>query len=134
MARQASKKCPNCGEKVKDIDLYCENCGMKLKEEVTKKNVELNNIFNNLDVISIILIVVGIILLIAGIATKIPDKEFSFYTITKYVGGDAYNAIIESSLRGGIIAGKMISKAVYITGGLIISTIGINRIKISNQK
>ena len=29
MARQASKKCPNCGEKVKDIDLYCENCGMK---------------------------------------------------------------------------------------------------------
>ena len=48
MARQASKKCPNCGEKVKDIDLYCENCGMKLKEEeVTKKNVELNNIFNN---------------------------------------------------------------------------------------
>lgn len=135
MARQASKKCPNCGEKVKDIDLYCENCGMKLKEEeVTKKNVELNNIFNNLDLISIILIVVGIILLIAGIATKIPDKEFSFYTITKYVGGDAYNAIIESSLRGGIIAGKMITKAVYITGGLIISAIGINRIKISNQK
>ena len=130
MARQASKKCPNCGEKVKDIDLYCENCGMKLKEEeVTKKNVELNNIFNNLDVISIILIVVGIILLIAGIATKIPDKEFSFYTITKYVGGDAYNAIIESSLRGGII-----TKAVYVTGGLIISAIGINRIKISNQK
>ena len=108
---------------------------IKLKEEeVTKKNVELNNIFNNLDVISIILIVVGIILLIAGIATKIPDKEFSFYTITKYVGGDAYNAIIESSLRGGIIAGKMFTKAVYITGGLIISAIGINRIKISNQK
>jgi hypothetical protein len=38
----------------------------------------------------------------------------------KYVGGDAYNYQIEASLRGGEIAGAMVAKAVYLTGGLIL--------------
>lgn len=137
MGRPASPKCPECGAKINKDDTFCESCGKKLKEEVKEvkeeNNVQktitkLKNILKTADIISIILLVAGLALFIIGLSYSVPDREFSFYFIKEYVGGDAYNGIIEASIRGGEIAGSMISKAVYTTGGIILAALGLNRI------
>jgi hypothetical protein len=65
-------------------------------------------------------IIAGIILIIISLTIEIPSRRFSFYEVEKYVGGDAYNAVIEASIRGGEIAGASASKAIYRVGGIII--------------
>ena len=79
--------------------------------------------------IVIYVIIAGIVLLIIGINYKVPSREFSFYGIEKYVGGDAYNAIIESGIRGGEISGAMATKAIYICSGVITMSLGVLGIK-----
>ena len=61
-------------------------------------------------------IIVTVVFLYFGITIKVPDKYIKSYgtdKMTEYVGGDAYNFIIEASLRGGEIAGAMTAKAIY---------------------
>ena len=89
-------------------------------------NVETKKSIN---VLMLIVMIVGAILLIVGLSYSVPSRVFSFYDLKEYVGGDAYNVIIESSLRGGEISGAMISKAVYICGGIITMSIGALGIK-----
>lgn len=89
-------------------------------------NIEVKK---GINVLMLIVMIVGVILLIVGLSYEIPSRTFSFYGLEKYVGGDAYNAIIESSLRGGEISGAMVSKAVYICGGIITMSIGALGIK-----
>ena len=74
--------------------------------------------------IMVIIIIIGLTLLIIGLVYEIPSREFYFSDLKKYVGGDAYNAIIEGSLRGGEISGAIISKAIYICSGIITMSIG----------
>ena len=50
-----------------------------------------------------------------GHSTLHPGRGFR-----QFVGGDSYNIMIEASLRAGEIAGGMIARAVYLTGGLIL--------------
>lgn len=78
----------------------------------------------------------GIVLLIMGITTSVPDRMLpslvsrTEHRITgeegsiQYVGGDAYNFLIESSIRGGEIAGTTAARAVYFTGGALAVTLG----------
>lgn len=87
-----------------------------------EKNIEVKKGINAL---MLIVMIVGAILLIIGINYKIPSREFSFYDLKKYVGGDAYNAIIEASIRGGEISGAKICKALYISGGIITISLGL---------
>lgn len=71
-------------------------------------------------------IIFAIALVIIGIIIPIPEKKISMWSFEKgegyeeYVGGDAYNIQIEASLRGGIIAGRTIAKAVLISSGVIL--------------
>ena len=61
-------------------------------------------------------IVLSLVFLILGFTTQIPDKHIKSYgdeKMREYVGGDAYNFIIEASLRGGEIAGAQTTKAIY---------------------
>lgn len=76
--------------------------------------------------------VVGLVLvaifLILGFTSTAPDKYIKSYGDNKmyeYVGGDAYNYIIEASLRGGEIAGAMTAKAIYfgVAGILLVLSI-----------
>lgn len=77
--------------------------------------------------------VVGLILvavfLILGFTSATPDKYIKSYGDNKmyeYVGGDAYNYIIEASLRGGEIAGAITAKAVYFGVAGIILVLSIS--------
>ena len=73
--------------------------------------------------------VIGLILILVGLATTVPDdiiqtnvrnRERGGYE--RYVGGDAYNFMIEASIRSGEIAGRTASRAIYMTGGAILFT------------
>lgn len=76
--------------------------------------------------------VVAIILLILGVFIPIPQKHIyidnglgnsdkwgSEYA-NEYVGGDAYNLIIESSLKSGWTSGILSLKSVFIGAGIIL--------------
>ena len=74
-------------------------------------------------------IVLGIALIVAGIATTAPSRELESISrigrgTPAYVGGDAYNFIIEASIRGGEIAGARTARAVYVSGGALVLTLG----------
>ena len=61
-------------------------------------------------------IILAIVFLILGFTSTTPDKYIKSYgegKMYEYVGGDAYNYIIEASLRGGEIAGAKTARAVY---------------------
>jgi len=66
-----------------------------------------------------------------GVMSNIPSSEIGGLASTsqngrqdnnavRYVGGDAYNFIIEASIRGGEIAGRTSATAILLVGGLII--------------
>lgn len=90
--------------------------------------------------VSLGICIVGIVLFLVGIFTSVPgtelttykalDGEKSSYTderysaIEEYVGGDAYNYIIGASLVGGRIAGAKAQKAIFISAGLLIASLG----------
>ena len=72
--------------------------------------------------------VVGIILTIVfltlGVVSATPDKYIKSYgegKMYEYVGGDAYNFMIEASLRGGEISGAKAARAIYFaTAGILL--------------
>lgn len=77
-------------------------------------------------ILGIVGIVLAVILFVLSIATPVPPKEISSYKSVEnggyeeYINGDAYNYIIEASLRGGFISGAQTSKAVYLTGSFLL--------------
>ena len=71
-------------------------------------------------------IILAIVFVILAFATPVPDKYIKSYGTGKmyeYVGGDAYNFIIEASLRGGEIAGAQTSKAIYFGVAAILAVL-----------
>lgn len=77
--------------------------------------------------------IIGLILAIGfvvlGFTTTIPDKYISSYgsnKMTEYVGGDAYNFIIEASLRGGEISGALTAKAIYFAAAAVLAVISLS--------
>lgn len=86
----------------------------------------INKIFNMK--LSSILILIGFLFFIIGILYQIPDRLIP-YNYEEYVGGDAYNLIIEASIRGGEIAGAMVLKAIYTVFGTSLLIIGFEKRK-----
>lgn len=79
-------------------------------------------------VAGIIGLVLVAVFLYFAISTPVPDKYISSWgsnKMTEYVGGDAYNYIIEASLRGGEIAGAIISKAIYYACAAILGVFSL---------
>ena len=66
--------------------------------------------------IKITLTIIGLIFLLIGLFYQIPEREIP-WNYEEYVGGDAYNMMIEASIRGGEIAGATTQKAIYIVFG-----------------
>lgn len=77
--------------------------------------------------------IIGLILaagfIVLGFTTTVPDKYISSYgsnKMTEYVGGDAYNFIIEASLRGGEISGALTAKAIYFATAAVLAVISFS--------
>ena len=74
-------------------------------------------------------IILAGILLVLGFISATPDKYIKSYGDDKmyeYVGGDAYNYIIEASLRGGEIAGAKTAKAIYFAAAGILFVLSLS--------
>ena len=72
--------------------------------------------------------VLSVLFVILAFSTVIPDKYISSYgadRMLEYVGGDAYNFIIEASLRGGEIAGAKTARAVYFAASAVLTVISL---------
>lgn len=72
----------------------------------------------------IFVLIFGIIFLCVGLFYQIPDREIP-WDYEEYVGGDAYNIMIEASIRGGEIAGATIAKTIYIVFGFSLLILSI---------
>lgn len=157
MENNINKKfCGKCGAEMTVMDTYCPVCGEKSEGQVPpvgispiqqyNMNVQQKNpladkidikktILNN--IIPVVCLVIGLILIIVGIGMDVPTSYISSYSMQEYVGGDAYNFIIEACLRGGRIAGAEISKCLYIVIGVLIacvSALKVNIVKPSNEE
>jgi hypothetical protein len=81
-------------------------------------------------VICVIISIVGVIIIISGISQyrKINIPSTYIEEPSRYVGGDAYNYIIEGGIKGGQISGALVSKKLSYTNillGIIILSIGL---------
>lgn len=85
------------------------------------------------NLIPILTLLAGTALLWMGLDIYIPSGYLSSYDVVDYVGGDAYNYIMEASLRGGQIAGAMITKAVYTAVGLLISCVSVLKLRLPGK-
>ena len=82
-------------------------------------------------------IIVATVLLVLGFVSTTPDKYIKSYGDNKmyeYVGGDAYNYIIEASLRGGEIAGAKTAKAIYFAASGILFVFSLSLLTTDDGK
>lgn len=84
---------------------------------------------NLTETITKLLIIGGLILIFIGLIYNIPSREIVNSSLKEYYKGDAYNGIVEASIRSGEISSAIISKTIYICSGLIIMSLGLFKIK-----
>ena len=88
-------------------------------------------------VAGVIGIILAVVFLVLAFSTQIPDKYIKSYGSDKmqeYVGGDAYNFIIEASLRGGEIAGAQTTKAIYFGIAAILGVLSFSFLDVGSSE
>ncbi len=134
--------CSSCNTSNNIKREYCFMCGKEfetnseeiLLERELNKNRAHKKIWNIISILVILItLIAGVFLLQTGLSYEIPSREFSMYMIEEYVGGDAYNGIIEASVRGGEIAGAIMAKSIYICSGIVTISIALSVAVISRK-
>ena len=95
------------------------------------------NAIDNKKFIKTFLIILTVVFLVLGFTSTTPDKYIKSYgngKMYEYVGGDAYNYIIEASLRGGEIAGAKTARAVYFAAAGILFVLSVSFLKMEEGK
>ena len=143
------KYCVTCGTELEATATFCPRCGAQVAPQATEqtgpvttpiqqynanikpktKKIDLKRtVLSN--VIPVACLAIGITLIIVGTGIRVPSDYISSYTMTEYVGGDAYNFIIESGIRGGQIAGAQITTGIYTAVGLLIACVSAMKVNI----
>ena len=143
-----NKICLKCGAVLETSATFCPRCGERFATQSTVETTPVQPYVMNAkpnnhpaektdikktvlcNIIPIICLITGIILIIVGVNVGIPSDYISSYSMIEYVGGDAYNFIIEACIRGGQIAGATVTQALYTTVGILIACISALKIKI----
>ena len=139
-------KCPECGERIETegntTPQYCPKCGYPFSKPVntvtseennTTAEIKVNGSYNFAKNISIVLIIIGIVLIAIGskcLETGFDKKDnyynsdlYSSINQNAYVGGDAYNYIINGTYFTGYVT---LASGLYITSSIsIISGLGL---------
>ncbi|MCF0147874.1 MAG: zinc ribbon domain-containing protein [Clostridium sp.] len=113
--------CKKCGKAIPDESKVCPDCGELIKDNLNIK-FKIESL-GKVKTISLIGIILGILFILVGLFLTVPSSEINTLYIEEYVGGDAYNIMIEASLRGGKIAGRIIARSVYISIGSLITLV-----------
>ncbi len=114
--------CPVCGEKINYQNEFNQNTS---QPQIASNDIKEYNIKNSkkFSKISKLGIIVGIVLIVIGVLIEIPSSII--LNPEQYVGGDAYNYMIEASIKGGMIAAANICKHMYICTGVLIVFISL---------
>lgn len=115
------KKCNWCGAEIEDSEKYCQQCKKvyHLQNGNTESKTAKGNNMNML--IFVFGIIVSLAMILTGAFIPVPSKEIDYLSYSaQYVGGDAYNYIIESSIRGGQISGMITCKTILISLGILL--------------
>lgn len=150
MSTEMNKKfCSKCGTELDLAAAFCPGCGEKCDAPAAdasapiptpiqqynmniapkKAKIDLKKTIGN-NKIAVAFLVIGIIMIALGMSMSIPSGYISSYAMTEYVGGDAYNFIIEACIRGGEIAGAQISRCVYICVGILVACVSALKINV----
>ena len=129
-------KCPNCNNEVSDMADKCPKCGYVLKtqkpsiqRDAAEVTLALEKITKFLKIGALVVAILASIFLIRGFYIKDVYENYSssdyYYdnedNINAYVGGDAYNFIINGTYFAGFMA---LSGALYIcSAGLFCTSI-----------
>lgn len=86
--------------------------------------------------ISVLGVILAIFMIVFGAIFPMPEKDIYIGYIsesswlkddgTKYINGDAYNYLIEASLKGGWVSGVMALKTICITSGIILFILSLS--------
>lgn len=109
-------KCPQCNNEISDKAEKCPHCGRIIRSNTLPVSTSASTIQNNipkfLTIAALILAIVGTGFLIKGFHVKNVYKNYSsddyYYdyddNVNAYVGGDAYNYIINGTYFAGFMA------------------------------
>lgn len=145
---ETKRFCSTCGAEIAAGSGFCSVCGAPVAQQaeaapspIQQYNMNLQKksfLADKIDfkrtllsnIIPLVCITLGVILFFVGVGVRIPSDYLSSYTVFEYVGGDAYNYIIEAGLRGGAIAGARAAKGIYIASGILLTAISALKLRI----
>lgn len=84
--------------------------------------------------IGTVILLIGIVFMIVGFSVEIPDRYINSWRMEEYVGGDAYNFIIEANLRGNEISAAENRKTVFISTGALMICVGLSVFAFSKRE
>ncbi len=135
-------KCPECGKEIESTMEHCPECGYPIIEEHNMKDsikkpssiAKLKPIKNILIVLAMICFIISGIFFGKGHNVKneyYNSENFTSLNKNAYVGGDAYNYIINGTYFTGY---SVIASATLLSGIILISNSIIITIKIKEYK
>ena len=133
-------RCPECGQEVKDTETSCPECGYPMakrenKIEMSKKSCVdgLRSMRTKVIIFAIICFIVSGIFFAKGHNVKNDYYNSDYSTLNKnaYVGGDAYNYIINGTYFTGY---SVIAAATLICGMILISNSIMISIKVKEYE
>lgn len=118
-------KCPECGKEIKDTETSCPECGYSFIEHEKKKDVNNQSRTDGLRSMRTMVIILAVICFIVSgvffakshnVKNEYYNSDYSLLNKNAYVGGDAYNYII----NGTYFTGYSVIASAFFLGGLIL--------------
>lgn len=123
---EKTKKCDKCGVDILFDDVVCPNCGSLQGLNVEDKKKSLKKTYGLIKKLArwgmVIFTIVAVIFFLRSwnVKNRYSYSEYSYHNVNAYVGGDAYNYIINGTYYTGlsvIASGFMI--CAMLSGGLL---------------
>ncbi len=121
--------CTSCGAQILEGQEFCSKCGGAVPGVEGGKSGRVNvkkTILTN--IIPLICLIIGIIMLIIGLGNSYYNDYI--YHATEYVGGDAYNYIIESNFQSALNIINCIEEHLYIAVGVLVGCMSLLKMKL----
>lgn len=133
-------RCPECGQEVKDTETSCPECGYPITKYEKKRQMSRKSCVDGLRSMRTMVIIFAVICFIVSgvffgksnnVKNEYHNSEYSVLNKNAYVGGDAYNYIINGTYFTGY---SVIASATLICGMILISNSIMLSVKIKEYE